>query len=359
MSMLASELERVSTADTLYSEEDVAGKGVGCIASKDIKKGSLILRETPILILNVASVKEILGTFMKMSEEDQEKYMMLNDAFYGDNTSDQWLSQWSNETTMEMDMSKDQASKVLNIYRTNSFENGVYHGVCLKMSRFNHSCCSNAHLFWNVDTRTNDIRAMRKIRPGEEITVNYKEDNWVATREERQSHLKKEYNFDCNCKACDATEAEMKKQASLCNEYNKKKNEKEEFRQNGLMDKEAECLKQMYGLAKVIKTVSRRNVLMSIVQEAFYLHIKGFMFEGHSRNREEAASAWMKYAKKFATIGLGIATTLFGENNSLTQQWIANRTQYCDPSYTVSRRNFLMSMEQEVLLQKKTALSTN
>jgi hypothetical protein len=322
MSMLASELKRVSTTDTLYSEEDVAGKGVGCIASKDIKKGSLILREIPAIFTDVrdgpvtiASGKKIIGAFVEMSGEDQERYMTLYNANYGRNANDQWI--WFNETSMGI--SKDQASEVLQIYCTNSFHNGV----CLKMSRFNHSCRSNAQYFWNVDTHTRDIRAMRKIKQGEEITVSYKEHKWAASREERQTFLKNGFNFDCNCKACDATEAKIKNEASLCKLYNKENERRDKFKQNGLMDKEAECLKQMYTLARLIRTVSKNSVLENIVNEAYLVHVKVFMSEQHSGNREEAKAAWMKYAKKFATIGLGIATTLLGENHSQTQEWKA------------------------------------
>jgi hypothetical protein len=99
----------------------VLGKGVGCIASKDIKKGSLILREIPVLFTDVRDgptsinpVEEIIGAFVEMPGEDLEKYMTLYNAYHGKNANDQWISQWSNETTM--DISKDQASKVWNIY---------------------------------------------------------------------------------------------------------------------------------------------------------------------------------------------------------------------------------------------------
>jgi hypothetical protein len=250
-----------------------------------------------------------------MSGEDQERYMTLYNANYGRNANDQWI--WFNETSMGI--SKDQASEVLQIYCTNSFHNGV----CLKMSRFNHSCRSNAQYFWNVYTHTRDIRAMRKIKQGEEITVSYKEHKWAASREERQTFLKNGFNFDCNCKACDATEAKIKNEASLCKLYNEENERRDKFKQNGLMDKEAECLKQMYRLAKDMKTFSRKIVLQSIVEEAFDVTCQGAMSEQLSRNREEVKAAWIRDAKTFATIGLRIATTLFGENQSTTQEWKA------------------------------------
>ena len=48
VSLLAEKLETVSTSESeLYKEAKVSGKGVGCIATKVIKKGGLVLREAP------------------------------------------------------------------------------------------------------------------------------------------------------------------------------------------------------------------------------------------------------------------------------------------------------------------------
>ena len=66
-------------------------------------------------------------------------------------------------------LSKEKAFEVWAIHSTNGFHNGV----CLKMSRFNHSCRPNAQYFWNDDTNTRDLRALRKIKEGKEITVSY------------------------------------------------------------------------------------------------------------------------------------------------------------------------------------------
>ena len=40
-----------ASARLLYQEEDVLGKGIGCIAIKHIKKGTLVIREVLQLLL--------------------------------------------------------------------------------------------------------------------------------------------------------------------------------------------------------------------------------------------------------------------------------------------------------------------
>ena len=63
--------------------------------------------------------------------------------------------------------------EIYGIYFTNVYEMGL----CLKTSRFNHSCVSNAQVYWNEKYETRDIRAVSKIKAGEEITVRYGSSN--------------------------------------------------------------------------------------------------------------------------------------------------------------------------------------
>ena len=59
--------------------------------------------------------------------------------------------------------------EIYGIYTTNEFEMGIG----LKSSRFNHSCVSNAQVFWNEKYETRDIRVGEAIKIGEEITIRY------------------------------------------------------------------------------------------------------------------------------------------------------------------------------------------
>ena len=77
-----------------YTEEWVKGKGVGCIASHGIKKGDLVLRESPQLYLAdkianmnlVQQTESILKAFLGMATEDQDRYMRLHDIYNADYT---------------------------------------------------------------------------------------------------------------------------------------------------------------------------------------------------------------------------------------------------------------------------------
>ena len=209
--------------------------------------------------------------------------------------------------------------------------NGFHNGVCLKMSRFNHSCRPNAQYFWNVDTNTRDVRALRKIKQGEEITLSY---NSTLSREERRTYLKDQFNFDCSCEACDLTEEEILSETKTIDEYEEEKRKKKEFQDSitlsydsktalARMQLELKCLRKMYQLAKVIKTMSRRVLLKDIVEEAFDVSAQGASSAGYLRNMEVTKAAWLKDAKMFAEIGLGFAKTLNGEDHSMTKEWKA------------------------------------
>ena len=157
----------VSTSENLYKKEQLPGKGVGCIALVEIKKGDLVLREAPQLLHPVLSenpsseetVKNYVHcvlAFMEMSKEDQKSYLELFDKFETDKA---WPSDmqkkyldWQNivKEIPIPNISQEEALKAMAIMETNGFTNGV----CLKMSRFNHSCQPNAQYFWNEDTDT-------------------------------------------------------------------------------------------------------------------------------------------------------------------------------------------------------------
>ena len=72
----------------LYKILEVTGKGLGAIATKDIKKGTLILKENRQLVAksNVPNtstdeyVRNIIRGFNQMSQLDQEEYLKLHDG---------------------------------------------------------------------------------------------------------------------------------------------------------------------------------------------------------------------------------------------------------------------------------------
>jgi hypothetical protein len=66
----------------------------------------------------------------------------------------------------------------------------------------NHDCRPNANYFFDRDTFTHQVHAVRAIYPGEEITISYI--NPIQSREKRLKALKRSWGFDCRCSQCTA-----------------------------------------------------------------------------------------------------------------------------------------------------------
>ena len=77
----------------------------------------------------------------------------------------------------------------------------------ISLSLLNHSCASNAS--WTSDInnpKVMEVRAIRDIKKGEEITVNYLCD-WSVylSNVERAETLMTTWNFQCDCLSCSST----------------------------------------------------------------------------------------------------------------------------------------------------------
>ena len=162
----------------LYQVLPVEGKGLGIVASKSIKRGSLILKEQPqmppvSLELDLKGrFKQVVSFFEKMSQTDQIEYLKLYNKFdseYAKNDAKQSsdLRMFKTDAT-EIASDPELAEKMLKIvciYLTNQFEEGVR----IKVSRLNHSCQPNARIL----PENGEVRAISDIKSGEEITISY------------------------------------------------------------------------------------------------------------------------------------------------------------------------------------------
>ena len=335
----------------LYQEELLPGKGVGCIAVRDIEAGSLVLKEFPQLLMSDRTTEydfddlhdDVVKSFLKMELEDQQRYMELY------NMHDEDIGNWSEGVKECFDgarlklfgmvfsnISKEKALKVWGIYKTNTFTYGVY----LKMSRFNHSCHPNAAMVCHFNN-AQDVRALRKIKQGEEITICYtgcNESLW--SREERRAELKNVYNFDCNCGGCEMAEEQIEQENENIAAYKQEaesqqeraktferltRNQQNEVRFN-LIKEEVRCAKRMYKLAKTIKPIHRGWILNNSVDPGFdacCLCVVGEFNQG-----DDQEEAWKEEAKWFAKVGLKIAKTLYGQDFRETLKW---EERYADP----------------------------
>ena len=131
---------------------------------------------------------------MRLSPDDKKYYFSLHDAFQYFSSEDKGVCpdletlgrthslvelRWEENGLILIlevlrqkgcfDLKMEVAAKIIGIYNTNCVESGV----CRLLSRINHSCQPPAELVTNPELETQDLRAVRQIQPGEEITANY------------------------------------------------------------------------------------------------------------------------------------------------------------------------------------------
>ena len=121
----------------LYEVKEIPGKGKGCLALKKIKAGTLILSEKTHVTAPNNTPKPIfynrlMSSFDNLSKDDQEKYMNLYNRFEI-KPSNQVLpkSLFDGMTPEKIETYSAQVLKVFDIYKSNSFDDGV----AIKISR--------------------------------------------------------------------------------------------------------------------------------------------------------------------------------------------------------------------------------
>ena len=123
----------------LYKVIPIEGKNLGCIALKDIKIGTLILQEKSQCVvkpdkfdtdtLGPIRLKNLLDSFKKMSQSDQDEYLQLYNRFSVENDhkkeEQSHRKKWLQSCTDFNNEDIETFLKIDGIYVTNGFEMGV------------------------------------------------------------------------------------------------------------------------------------------------------------------------------------------------------------------------------------------
>ena len=96
-------------------------------------------------------------------------------------------------------------SKMERIYLNNTYG----HGLFIKSSRMNHSCLPCVEMSMDGGKET-EVRSVREIEEGEEITVSYLKTDLLLPKKERSERLDY-WGFVCSCKLCLLTEDASRK----------------------------------------------------------------------------------------------------------------------------------------------------
>jgi len=180
-------------------------------ALNDIKIGELITRDTAVIAIpgNVDALEageEIVRQIRKLDSTDKKQFFKL--------TRKDGIHQFCQSLIEDTSEDKKQHSKAqkfakfcdeISIFFNNNIAtDDSFRCLFLTLSLLNHSCDPNS--FWTGtmnNPRQLELRAVKDIQEGEEITVNYimLEDRF-SDRPTRQARLKDGWGFYCSCSLC-------------------------------------------------------------------------------------------------------------------------------------------------------------
>jgi len=193
---------RHSASSKLYDIKYADGKGIGVFANQDIKHGTRIMSELPLLICPAQTA--VPTAFSELSRRDQGFFLSLHCRQYDADDIERitTLAEDPIEGLDVWELPVELQAKVIAIHRTNFItarEDKTV--VCVDISRLNHSCIPNAHHQWNDNIGAVTVHAEKDIGVGEEIVISYVP--LCLDRATRTVRL----GFKCLCAACDASTA--------------------------------------------------------------------------------------------------------------------------------------------------------
>jgi hypothetical protein len=202
------------------------GGGRGFVAVRDIEPGELILMETPtaeippepkdrnpavrcvlLLIsgkLDVAAVKHTITDMRilhprSVDEIDPDNLLSLKKMY-------QWLFKQVCASETAKAVGLDNADEFIRLVCSLHF-NGFATGIYLHLAMINHSCAPNSVKWGARDgIAHSEVRATRRIRAGEEITVSYLVPA-MRSKTARHCALAGQFKFTCTCELCSKTPA--------------------------------------------------------------------------------------------------------------------------------------------------------
>ena len=168
-------------------------KGRGLVASKNFSTGDLILKERAVATVRSKGKEagpEILSQFNKMTSDERSDFYDLTKGH---------VEEMEGRTDLDRHL-----SELTSIFNNNAIFSGSGNetgSLFLSYALINHCCSPNAFMDLTYgDETTGELRALRDIKKGEEITDTYIMLGYL-NKDGRQKELKK-WGFICNCSSC-------------------------------------------------------------------------------------------------------------------------------------------------------------
>ena len=187
---------------------EVAGRGLGLLATRAIRPAAVVVREQPLLVFAGRRLDRFLETFARLPAASKEALLALYEPGMEGRLEEEL------EEAMEQAFTSSDSRMIragLRAWRI-LWTNGVAVGeegaeqvkaVYPTVARMNHSCRPSAVFGLEEGGRTMVITACRGVARGEELLVNYiGTEGLLAAREERRRLLAASWGFECRCEVC-------------------------------------------------------------------------------------------------------------------------------------------------------------
>ena len=198
---------------------EIPGKGRGIVATKAIPKNTIILKETPILLVEDVydalyqlyysedgqydDIQEsLIEQFESLTPDCLDKYIITTEDIIKDLET---LPKYIKEFFENYDPRKLRlhlAKFYRNAFRYADLKSSasIPSAVLIKGALFNHSCCNNSDFRISESTSDYIFTTNRDIAPGEELCITYLDTN-LSTKK-RTTQLESQYGFICSCQKC-------------------------------------------------------------------------------------------------------------------------------------------------------------
>lgn len=177
--------------EPLYQVKLIPGKGLGLLASREIKAGELIATESPLIRMNLDEMGyyRLEWEVNRLMPDKRESFWKLH------------------HTGME------ELPELFEIWRKNAFSSGSNsQSIFTIISRINNSCTPNASVSWHDEDGAEGkmhLYAIMDIGKGEEITVCCT--SVLHSRNARHAVLQDTWEFACRCPSCSLTGLDLLK----------------------------------------------------------------------------------------------------------------------------------------------------
>ena len=178
-------------------------KGRGLVATRLLQPGGLVHKEKAVMLVSMDENNnnfkgDIMEQFNNLSPEMKQHYLSLN-----------CITRSGHNKIHQICISNNVLAKSV------TYEEDI-RALFIKFSFINHSCAPNC-VFSFDEERNVFVRAVTKINPGEEITINYMDPSRGVSilRYDRQKKLRNNWDFTCCCEVCSLTGHELARNESL------------------------------------------------------------------------------------------------------------------------------------------------